>query len=65
MNNIVKTTIAVSDLQQGMTVEVDGHLKTVDVRKVKPNYIYDGQRYRDGITRVQFAVQTASGIQLR
>lgn len=64
MSNIIKTKIAVSDLQTGMTIEVGGNLKTVDSRKVKPNYMYDGQRYKDGVTRVQFVVPTAHGVRI-
>jgi endonuclease III len=64
MSNLIKTIISVSDLRQGMTVEIDGNLKTVSLNKIKQNYIYDGQRYKDGITRVQFVVPTAFGVRV-
>lgn len=64
MSKIIKTVISVSDLQQGMTIEVGGKMQTVARSKVGQNYIYDGQRYKNGITRVQFVVPTAYGVRI-
>lgn len=69
MANLVKTTINISDLQQGMTVEFDGQLITVSRKDINYNelfgYSFKGDCSSKTITRVQFAVQTANGISLR
>ena len=68
MSNLVKTTIKKSDLQVGMTVEWNGQLTTVGQENLGNGIhgiSFNGVAYPREITRVQFAVPTASGIVLR
>ena len=69
MTNLVKTTISISDLQQGMTVEFNGQLITVSRKDIVYNelfgYSFRGDCSKKTITRVQFEVPTANGISLR
>jgi len=67
--NIVRTTVHLSQIRKGMTVEYQGHLYTVsnDVPKYDSfmGYSFRGDASKQTITMVQFAVQTANGIVLR
>ena len=68
MNNLVKTTIAISDLVQGMTVEYQGQLHTVNKNSVTKGfcgYAFNGDASSKTITRVQFKVPTNKGYVLR
>jgi len=67
MKNLVKTTIQISDLQIGMTVDHNGSLHTISNSNIKSSYWNLGQigRPKTSITRVQFAVPTSNGIVLR
>jgi hypothetical protein len=68
MSNLVRTTIQVSDLQIGMTVEHNGELKTVGKESLTKNehgIAFYGDASKKTITRIQFAVPTANGIVLR
>lgn len=68
MNNLVKTTIQKSDLQIGMTVEVNGILETVgkeNLRNTLHGVAFNGCTYPKEITMVKFAVPTVRGIVLR
>jgi hypothetical protein len=68
MNNIVKTIVNLSDLQIGMTVEHNNKLYTVGKESLSKNehgISFNGDSSKKTITRVQFAVPTASGIVLR
>jgi len=68
MKNLVKTTIQISDLQIGMTVEHLGKLCTVgkdNISKTFHGIAFDGDASSKTITMVQFAVPTANGIVLR
>ena len=69
MTNIVKTTVHLSQIRQGDTVEYQGQLYTVsgpDVPKYGfMGYSFRGDASKQTITKVQFAVPTSSGIELR
>lgn len=69
MNNLVKTQIKISELEQGMTVEYNNQLITVSKSDIKFNelfgYSFRGDSTKREITRVQFAVPTNLGISLR
>ncbi len=68
MTNLVKTTFQISDLQTGMTVEVDGKLRTVgnnSLSKTDHGIAFEGDASSKTIIRVQFRVPTANGIVLR
>ena len=69
MTNLVKTKINISDLQVGMTVELNNELITVGRNDIKRNEFFGvsfrGDASKKTITRVQFAVPTAFGIQIR
>jgi len=69
MKNLVRTTINILDLQQGMTVDYNGQLITVSKNDITKNdlfgYSFIGDSSKKTITRVQFAVPTAFGISLR
>lgn len=69
MNNLVKTTINISDLQQGMTVEYNGELLTVSNKDIKHNelfgYSFRGDCSKKTITRIEFAVPTLFGTVIR
>ena len=69
MENILRTTINISELEQGMTVEHNGNMYTVSRNDVKYDrlwgYSYRGDSSRQTITRIQFAVPTSFGIVLR
>lgn len=61
----IETVVSVSDLTKGMMIKSkDGFIRTVSTDKIKPNYIYDGERYKSGITRIQFKVPTANGFRI-
>jgi hypothetical protein len=61
----IKTTVKVSELKHGDTVEIDGNLKTVSRDHLKKDelfgYTFQGDPHRDGITKVVFKVPTAFG----
>lgn len=68
MTNIVRTTIKKSELQPGMTVEVDGIIQTVcqnNLMNTIHGVAFKGSAYPKEITRIQYAVPTAKGIVLR
>ena len=68
MENLVKSTISLSELEQGMTVEFNGMLLTVgknDVKRNEHGLSFRGDSSKKTITRVQFKVPTAFGIVLR
>lgn len=68
MTNLVKTTIQISDLSTGMTVEHNGELKTVgnnSLTRTHHGVAFDGDASSKTITRVQFRVPTKNGIVLR
>lgn len=68
MSNLVRTSIQVSDLQTGMTVEYNGQLRTVgnnSLSKTDHGIAFNGDASSKTITRVQFAVPTRNGIVLR
>lgn len=69
MNNIIKTTINISDLKQGMTVEYCGRLITVSKNDIRFNdlfgYSFKGDGSKQTITRIQFAVPVSFGIDIR
>ena len=69
MSNLVRTIVNISDLEQGMTVELNGQLITVSRKDINKNdlfgYSFRGDFSKKTITRVQFAVPTAYGLQLR
>jgi hypothetical protein len=63
--NVIRTTLSVSKLKRGDTVEVDGQLITVGEHMLKHcnfmGWTFNGAPYRQGITRVVFKVPTAFG----
>ena len=69
MENILRTTINISELEQGMTVEHNGNMYTVSRNDVKYDrlwgYSYRGDSSRQTITRIQFVVPTSFGVVLR
>lgn len=68
MSNLVKTQIKISELEVGMTVEVNGQLITVsknDVYRNEFGYGFRGDSSKKTVTRVQFQVPTNSGFILR
>ena len=68
MSNLVRTTIKISDLEIGMTVELYGQLITVgknDVYKNEFGIAFRGSSANKTITRVQFKVPTNLGTVLR
>ena len=69
MDNILRTTINISALEQGMTVEHNGKIYTVSRNDIKYDhlfgYSYRGDFYKQTITRIQFVVPTAFGVVLR
>ena len=69
MDNILRTTINISALEQGMTVEHNGKIYTVSKNDIKYDhlwgYSYRGDCSKQTITRIQFVVPTAFGIVLR
>lgn len=68
MTNTVITIIKKSDLQAGMTVEVDGVIQTVcqnNLINTIHGVAFKGSAYPKEITRIQYAVPTAKGIVLR
>ena len=68
MTNLVRTTIQISDLQIGMTVEHEGVLCTVGKESISRTHhgiAFNGDASKKTITMIQFAVQTAKGIVLR
>lgn len=68
MRNLVRTIVKISDLEQGMTVEFNGEIITVSRKDITKNdfgYSFRGDSSKKTITRVQFAVPTTYGVQLR
>jgi len=69
MQNLIREQIKISELEQGMTVEVNGKLETVSMEYVKYNsfmgWSYKGDASKKEITLVKFKVPTANGIVLR
>lgn len=68
MSNLVRTTIQVSDLQIGMTVEYMGQLHTVgkeSISRTDHGIAFRGDASSKTITRVQFLVKTLNGTYLR
>jgi len=68
MRNLVRTIVKISDLEQGMTVEFNGEIITVSRKDITKNdfgYSFRGDGSKKTITRVQFAVPTTYGVQLR
>lgn len=68
-SNIIRSEIRISDLQQGMTVEKNGHLITVSKKHITfdslfGRYCFQGDGSKEFITRVQFKVPTAYGFRL-
>jgi len=63
--NIIRTTVKISDLKHGDTVEIDGQLKTVNKKYLKHNplfgWSFEGAPFPRGITKVVFKVPTAFG----
>lgn len=68
-DNRVRTTIPLSELRVGMTVEWYGKEYTVNKNDLKYDsfmgYSFRGSCYPKKITRIEFAVPTADGIKLR
>ena len=69
MSNIVKTQIHISEVKQGMTVEVNGEMLTVGKKNIKYCEFMGWSLFGDGskrtITRIQFLVPTSNGLELR
>lgn len=66
--NMVKTTIPISQLETGMTVEYNGEILTVgknDVKKGFMGYSFRGDASKKNITRIQYRIKTANGTILR
>ena len=66
MSNIIRKTVAVSDLRQGDTVEINGCTHTVTANRIKSDpffgVTYEGAAYPQGITKITFVVPTAFGV---
>lgn len=70
MTNIVRSTISVSELRTGMTVEYENKILTVGSKDVKYDsfmgYSFRGDASKRTITLIQFAVPTLkAGVVLR
>ena len=69
MTNIVKTTIHLSNLNNGDTVEYKNELLTVSKKDINRcsffGYSFRGDASKQTITKIQFAVPTNNGIILR
>ena len=68
MDNIIRTSINISELRIGMTVEYNKSLHTVGKEDVKNGFCgfsFKGDASSKNITMVQFAVPTSKGIILR
>lgn len=67
-SNIIRTTINKSELQVGMTVELNGELITVGKRDLSycsfMGYSFRGSVYPKTITRVQFKVPTGNFVRV-
>lgn len=63
--NVIRTSVKLSDLKHGDTVEIDGQLKTVDKKYLKHDSLFgwsfEGAPYPTGITKIVFKVPTAFG----
>lgn len=68
-DNVIRTTVSISSLEQGMTVEVNGQCRTVSRKDIRHDdllgWSYLGDASKKTITKIQFAVTTANGIQIR
>jgi len=67
-SNIVRTTIPISELKPGMTVEYDGEILTVGKNDLKSGFMgnsFRGDASKKTITRIQYKVPTAKGVELR
>lgn len=67
MSNLIRTTIQISELQIGMTVEHNGQLKTVGKENLTQNehgISFCGDASKKTITRVQFKVPTMFGFRI-
>jgi hypothetical protein len=66
MSNLLKTSINISGLRSGMTVEVGGELLTVSKKDIRYNsfmgYSFRGNASNKTIMQVQFIVPTNRGV---
>lgn len=63
-DNQIKTTVSVSSLKTGDTVEIDGKLETVSKHHLKKGFTgdtYKGSPYRNGIIKIVFKVPIREG----
>lgn len=61
---IIRRIIDLSELKSGYTVEIDGKMETVDVKKIRKSFMgrtYNGQQFRNGIVRIIFRVPINGG----
>ena len=62
---IIRKTVKIADLVDGMTVEINGNQETVSNKWLKQcqfmGWTYKGDTHRNGITRIIFVVPTAFG----
>ncbi|GAB1358561.1 hypothetical protein MASR1M31_03390 [Porphyromonadaceae bacterium] len=68
-DNIIRTEIKIADLNHGMIVERDVELITVSRKHINYNYLTDtytfqGDAYRQTITRVQWKVPIKNGYRI-
>jgi len=69
-NNLVRTQVHIADLEAGMTVEVNGEFKTVNVKDHVSHsdfmgWCFQGDASKKYLTRVQFAIHLHTGTVLR
>ena len=61
---IIRVVIHLSELKRGHTVEIDGKTETVNASRISEGFMgwtYNGQQFRNGITRVIFKVPVKDG----
>lgn len=67
--NIVKSSIHISDIRQGMTIEWYGEMVTVSGTDIQRcpfmGLTFRGDASKKILTRIQFAVPTSRGVVLR
>lgn len=61
---IIRQIIPLSELKSGHTVEIDGKMETVIGKRISKSFMgwtYNGQQFRNGITRIIFKVPVKDG----
>lgn len=62
---VLKSVVSVANLHECEMVEIGGYVCTVNKKYINAkDSVYAGERYPNGITRIQFKVPTANGFRI-